>query len=386
MPDTVLSAAEEAAIQENTDAVLMAGVDAVEDDDEITPEMRGDILNDDGTTKTPEPEKDEEPAPKKEEGVEEEEEGEEEEEAQPDLEDDDGTGELADAVTPDGDGDGDDPDGTPDTTPDKEARIPKSRLDQVIKQRTERDKKIAEQQAEIDRLTAGGKPDQPQASQQEALDAERAALDAEIVKWERQADEATVDGEFDRASQLRSHIRKMDRAMTRKEAQHDAAITTQLTKESMTFDATVESVYAEYPCFDPSSGEDVYDQALTDEVSALQAGYLSKGVPQAAAVKQAVAMVAKMYDLVATSAEAEVEVEEEEVETPTQKKVAAKKAAKKKVPVKAKVKAANQQPPTMQNGGDGDEAVIDIDKLTDEEFDALPLSKQRALRGDVVTV
>ena len=47
------------------------------------------------------------------------------------------------------------------------------------------------------------------------------------------------------------------------------------------------------------------------------------------------------------------------------------------------VDAANRQPPNMsERGVNKDDTKINISQLSDEEFDKLPLSKQRELRGD----
>jgi hypothetical protein len=52
--------------------------------------------------------------------------------------------------------------------------------------------------------------------------------------------------------------------------------------------------------------------------------------------------------------------------------------------VQRNLKANAQQPPTVPAGGGGQQPEIDISRLTEEEFDALPDAVIARLRGDFV--
>jgi hypothetical protein len=61
--------------------------------------------------------------------------------------------------------------------------------------------------------------------------------------------------------------------------------------------------------------------------------------------------------------------------------------AKKETSVRDKVKAAKQQPPTQPQRREGSKKnydKVDLDNMTDEEFDALPPSVLARLRGDII--
>jgi hypothetical protein len=59
---------------------------------------------------------------------------------------------------------------------------------------------------------------------------------------------------------------------------------------------------------------------------------------------------------------------------------------KRKTNVKKNVEASNAQPPKLnqgESGGKSSSEMVDVNKLTDEEFDALPEATRARLRGDL---
>ena len=117
--------------------------------------------------------------------------------------------------------------------------------------------------------------------------------------------------------------------------------------------------------FNPKHAD--FDKALVDEVLDLQGGLVAQGYTPADALTKAARYV--VGDAIDGEVEPAAPVE------------------KKKTDVKAKVKIANAQPQNLSSGdsssaaGDG---VIDMDTITENEFDALPESKKKELRGDVL--
>ena len=68
-------------------------------------------------------------------------------------------------------------------------------------------------------------------------------------------------------------------------------------------------------------------------------------------------------------------------EAPAPQKPAA--PAAKKTDVKAKAKAANQQPPQLGGNANKSEKAYDINQMSEDEFDALPAATKARLRGDI---
>jgi hypothetical protein len=102
-----------------------------------------------------------------------------------------------------------------------------------------------------------------------------------------------------------------------------------------------------------------------------QSAYLNQGYLPAEAVRRA--------------ANAAVRVVRPELLTETAEPKAAVKT--RKTNVKGNVEASNAQPPKMnqgESGGKTSSEMVDITKLTDEEFDALPEATRARMRGDLV--
>ena len=137
----------------------------------------------------------------------------------------------------------------------------------------------------------------------------------------------------------------------------------------MELKSTLASVFEEYPQLDTDS--DSFDEDLNAEALVFQSAYLNQGYLPAEAVRRA--------------ANAAIRVVRPELLTATE---APKVAAKARTTnVKGNVDASNAQPPKMnqgESGGKTSSEMIDINKLTDEEFDALPEATRARMRGDLV--
>lgn len=236
-----------------------------------------------------------------------------------------------------------------------EPMVPKSRLDQVLA----RARKAEEQ------LRAQAKQE---AEANPADDGEAYDFDAK----EREYQELVLEGEADKAVALRKEIRAEERKLFTQDATKQTSQTnTQARIQEKLLEVAAE-IEAEYPVFDPNSP--TYNEALTDEVMDLRDGFINSGKHTAiGALSKAVEVVAKMNNLKSVS---------EEAESAKEQIKGGKKPGKKTVA--EKVKAANQQPSQMPGKrGENRDAKIDIASMTEEQFDALPESTLRELRGDV---
>jgi hypothetical protein len=178
--------------------------------------------------------------------------------------------------------------------------------------------------------------------------------------------EAVVDGEFERAKGIRKEIREAEKAEVEALAAASATTAREQTKVDLAFQDTTEALQAQYPVFDKAS--DQFDEALVDEALLLHEGFLAQDMDPIAAIKKAVDYVARANGLNAAAEEAAAAPT---VKTPSKKQT------------RKKVEAKTKQPQNLPKG-ERVEPSVDMESMSEEEFDALPESKQRELRGDFV--
>lgn len=244
-------------------------------------------------------------------------------------------------------------DDEPTKAKDNDQRIPKSRFDEVNERRKAAEKELADFKAAQATATAAA---------QNAYDFDAA---------ERKYMELVVDGEFEKAQEIRKEIRIAERAEFTAVAQASAATAREATKSDLVFQDTVEELEAEYPMM--VKGHEDFDQSVIDEVLSLHEGFLNQNMDPTLAIRKAVKYVAKVNDLKGASEET---APAPEPKGPSKKPVS-------KTDVATKVKAKTTQPQRLPKGT-AQEPGLDIASLTEDEFDALPESKRREMRGDFI--
>jgi hypothetical protein len=239
----------------------------------------------------------------------------------------------------------------------KQPMIPKSRFDEVLR-------KSKELEARLKAAESKGEEKDDDTDKSEAYD-----FDAK----EREYQDLVLDGEADKAAQLRSEIRSEERKQFLAEAQEFATKTSSRSREQ---DALLDAARMfEEAVPQLKQGSDVYDEKLTAAVVQLRDDFIASGRYSAVeALNKAVPLA--LY-------EAGIQLE---VEAPANKPAAKKVSIRKKKAVADKVKAAKAQPADLEGEGEAtrDKKDINLDELTDEEFDALPARTLARLRGDIV--
>jgi hypothetical protein len=231
-----------------------------------------------------------------------------------------------------------------------EPRIPKKRFDEINERRKAAERRLAE------------------------LEAERKASDpGQYVDFDFDAKEElyaqhVLDGDLVKAKEIRAEIRRAEQTAFEKMAENRAMKVGERQKLQSELDSTIVELNAAYPVYDPSSPS--YDQDVVDETLELQRGFIDRGYTPAVALRRAAEYVAAVNGL-QPAAEMTAVAETEKV-VPIKKPDIAKKIA-----------AAEKQPPKQQGRNSATEALLDLDSMSEEEFDALPESKRRALRGDM---
>lgn len=316
--------------QEDLDALLYAGATPYEDeDDDLSGLDRGDspLPGQDDEVK------DEAETEKEEEEVEVEAKAEPEVEAKADPE-------VEEEVEP-----------APEPKP--EARmIPKQRFDEVNERRKAAERRNAE-------LEAAAKAADP-----------ANAVDFDFDSKEEEYAKLVLDGDLDQAKSVRREIRSAEQkayevmADTRaKKVQSDVQVV-------QDFNAMVVEMSTTFPVFDPDA--EIYDKELVDEAVEMQKGYVERGYLPAAALRKAASYVARANGYAPVGEQPLAAAEPEAKPKPVAKKL----------DLQKKLDAAAKQPPMQAGRGMGEEGEFDLDSIPEDEFDALPESKLRALRGD----
>ena len=228
--------------------------------------------------------------------------------------------------------------------------VPKSRLDEVLAKQKALQKQLDEQAAQ------------------------QAEVQAEAPQYEFEAKEAeyqqlVLDGEADKATALRTEIRNAEREQMMFEVQQKMGQTVQQSQEAIQLQTTANLIQEQYPILDENSQE--YNKDMADEVIDLRDAFIVQGYQAADALTKATKYV------VGTNTP-------EPAQAPAPKQQAAVEQKKKKATVKKKIAASQSQPPDLQGQGNAErgEGTLDVNALSEDEFNALPEETLRRLRGD----
>jgi|GEM_PF-3158413 len=367
--------------ESETDNPYIGGSASFNDLDDMTPEeqaaydaeMRGEMEETDDTPE-PEPETDPEPEP----------EPETDPEPEPEPETDPATDqEELDAANP---GEDPEPTGDDEGTPEPEVpardndepRVPKGRLDREISKRRELERRISEMESKrrVEESTADDTP----ITLDDVLDAEAVtrALDMNLDGKNSEAAKILMEQMTNAitagVTQGRSQMR------TEMDARTDAAVNQAVGRVSQQslqerYDTVVDQVEADYPIFNPESNQ--FDDELAGRAGSMMRALQADGLSADEALSEAV-------NLTLTRHRPEL-LKKDEAPAPEETPAPPSANANKPTPESRKRNAeAAAAQPSREGGrsntaGDG---KVDLDTLTEEEFDALPESTKATLRGD----
>ena len=281
------------------------------------------------TEETPEPEN------SSEEGVDENSEG----DAQPDLQ----PAENSDQVVPE------------EVEQPKPPMVPKSRLDEVLAKQ----KALQKQLDEVN-----------QAREEAAKD----APEYDFATKEAEYQQLGLDGEADKAVELRNEIRNAEKEQFMFEVQAKMGQTVQQSQEMTELQAKAAEIEANFSVLNENSAD--FDVNLQNEVVELRNAFISQGYTPADSLTKATeyTLAAKRPDLLNPQQEQPApKVDDKVVE---KKKVAN---------INKKLQAADSQPPAMKGESAKGDKKIDLNTLSDDEFSALPEETLRRMRGDFGT-
>jgi hypothetical protein len=237
--------------------------------------------------------------------------------------------------------------------------IPKARFDEVNNAKKAAELREATLLAEIEALRRGEvKP--------EAVPAKGAVVEAvpEVSALEDQYTDALMDGDRDKARELRMQINAIIRDSAVQEVEHRSSQAT----ESNNIAAAAAAVIEQYPEFD-DTGELANADAINEMVEMRDFYIAAKGMSPAEAITKAAEKVARMYNLGAEAAPADdaPAVDDRTV-----------------VAIKRGAKIAAGQPSTaaVGVGTRQDAAKVNIQTMSEEQFEALPEAEKKRMRGD----
>ena len=244
---------------------------------------------------------------------------------------------------------------------DEEQRIPLSRLNQVIAQRNEEKERNKWLESQLEKLIEQGTLPGKSEEVKEPYD---------FVKAEAQYIDLVLEGETEKATQLRSTINEereklwQEKIESIKEEAQTAAETASSSKlEEEKFNTTVANFENKYSFLDVESGD--YNEEAVETINELMTVYMQQGEAKSKALTKAVKKMAPFYEKTA----------------PKEKTIDRKKAAKTK-----NIKASKQQPPKSRGKTtkELDLDSLDILKMSEKDFGKLTEKEKRVLRGDAI--
>ena len=232
--------------------------------------------------------------------------------------------------------------------------VPKSRLDEVLAKNKEMQKRLQTLEGEAQAEDAGPTYD--------------------FVSKEKEYQDLVLDGETDRAAQLREEIRNAEREQLMSEVQSKMGQTVQQDRELHELNQKATEIMDVFPIFDQKSKQ--FDEKLAQEVAELRDAFIYQGYGAADSLAKAteVTLLSKRPEL--------LNVQSGGAADPAPKLTQAVQDKKARANVSKKVAASQSQPPQMKGESTQNKKVVDINVLSDDEFSALPEETLRRMRGD----
>lgn len=200
--------------------------------------------------------------------------------------------------------------------------------------------------------------------QQDPIEAISTQLEALYVKVE----EARADGDTKTAAQLQQQIDGKNRELVRLDSTSISTRAAYAAQQNARYDAMLDVLEQAIDKINPAS--DDFDEAATKELEFQVAAHEKMGMSAPQALQRAAKLLFQV-DPFSRSAVKEA--------TKAQEKA----APEKKVDVKKALDTQNKQPPDAADRGvNNDSTKINVMALSDEDFERLPESKKKELRGD----
>jgi hypothetical protein len=247
-----------------------------------------------------------------------------------------------------------------------DTRIPKSRLNEVIRQREEARERNLWLEEQLEKLIA-----QATAQKEATVAPKETPPSYDFDSAEEQYISLVIEGEVAKATKLRGEInRARQEEMTRMiEGVRETALTNAKQEgaravQEQSFGTLVATMESKYTFLDHNS--DDYNEDAVETVNTLLNGYVSKGMSKSEALKKAVDKIVPMF------------IKDKPASKPSLGDKRTSDAGKKAV------KASKSQPANVKTSSlkQRDVAVTSVATLTEKDFEKLTDREKRVLRGD----
>lgn len=257
-----------------------------------------------------------------------------------------------------------------------EPRIPKSRFDQAVKKARDAEAKANEKAEKLEAELAATKGS-----------VDFAKLEAEIETLEDELEEAIKDGNVEAKQRIRREIRAKNGQVSEAKAAAYSMHATAVAVEQIKYDALVERMETEHPELNPDN-EDTFDEDKVAEVWDLKTSFEAKGEASTAALKKALKYVFGQAKPEAKKAEEKAD-ESKQAPADLKKKADDEAARRKAEAVKKGLAVKETQPSNEKAGVDSNQKGksgkdVDINKMSDKDFDRLDDAELKRMRGDNV--
>jgi hypothetical protein len=199
-----------------------------------------------------------------------------------------------------------------------------------------------------------------------------AKINAELDELYVKAEELRQAGDVAEAAKVQRTIDSKNRDIGRIEAAQVAGAATTAAQINARYDAMLDVVEANVPLLDPQHED--YDKSAVKKLDFHVQAYEKMGMSPVDALKEAIGLLhpdhGGLFDRAKKPA---AKAAPDDKPAPTQRKAD---------PAKAVDTSRRQAPDGANKGANKDDTKIRAGALSEEDFDAIPLSKQREMRGD----
>lgn len=243
-------------------------------------------------------------------------------------------------------------------------KIPKARFDEAVgKERDAREaaeKRAAELEAELAQRDADKK----------VLEDEE-AFEAKIDELQAKHADLLLEGETTEANKLMREIRKLERDRISREVEARSMMNFRSSLEAERLDSVIKEIEKTHPELDPNN-KDIYDDYMVKVILGDYNQMVSQGASRPQAMQEATERAYAYFN-----------------RTSAPDKGLSKKEDRRAAQIEKNLDTKRRQPPNMRDTGlDSDKLGaaqnIDVTKLSQEEFNALPEATIKKLRGDVL--
>ena len=242
-------------------------------------------------------------------------------------------------------------------------KIPKARFDEAVGKERAAKEAAEKRAAELEAKLA-----EKEKSEQAIADEE--AFEAKIDELQAKHADLLLEGETTQANKIMREIRQLERQRIAQEVEARSVANIRNSMEAERLNGVIARLEADYTFFNPES--ETYDQDMVDLTLMKQKNLIQQGMSPSQAMLEAAKQVTGRF-----------------APQEAQKGLSKKEGDRRAAQIEKNLDTKRRQPPNMRDTGlDSDKLGasqnIDVTKLTQEEFNALPEATIKKLRGDLL--